>query len=88
MSAEQEPDPRGRVRLDLFRADSKSSRSPPSWKSLLGQTSSGKCQAAVGLNIYELGIEACFMSENGDKTYRKPNGLKENAPSGNESSSL
>lgn len=34
MRAEQEPDPRGRVWLDLFRADSKSSRSPPNWKSL------------------------------------------------------
>lgn len=38
MRAEQEPDPRGRVWLDLFRADSKSSRSPPNWKSLNVQT--------------------------------------------------
>lgn len=32
--AEQEPDPIGLVRLDLFRADSKSSISPPNWNSL------------------------------------------------------
>lgn len=39
MRAEQEPDPRGRVWVDLFRADSKSSRSPPNWKSLVRQSS-------------------------------------------------
>lgn len=38
MRAEQEPDPRGPVALDLFKADSKSSRSPPSWKSLNQET--------------------------------------------------
>lgn len=36
MSAEQEPDPMGLVSLDLFKADSKSSKSPPNWKSLNG----------------------------------------------------
>lgn len=44
MRAEQEPEPRGWLLWDFFRADSKSSRSPPIWKSLFENDTSGACE--------------------------------------------
>lgn len=68
MRAEQEPDPRGLIWLDLFRADSKSSRSPPNWKSLDVQKGSGQCHTSAvnKMHLKKHGEATSFVNKNID----------------------